>query len=159
MQTFKNWIENKIKIIKDPESGTQNLFHNNQEIGGFNSGYAGGDNAVAERMFPGIIKPREKVARIHGINIDNNYHGAGLGQLLYLRSFDKGGADWYYNSQTEPPATNALKALAQKKYIEIYWNPIEPNWDQEGRLHLVRITPLGREAYRQGLMVKKDKLK
>lgn len=154
---FKIWLENQLRI--SPDDNGQNLYLNDKEIGSVRIGIPGDDNNVAMRMFPGTVKPGEKVARIQGINIDDDMRGFGLGQWLYLRAFDKSGADWHYNSQCEPPATNALKALAAKGYIELYWKPFEPEWNQEGQLHIVKITPKGQMAYRSGEIVNKKKLK
>ena len=160
---FKKWlIENDriINIHKDIQGEDPvpyfTLNYKNKPIGDFSLGHPGGENNTAKRMFPNIIKDNEKVSRIHGIQIDDEYQNKGLGQLLYLRALDKGDADWYYNSQTWPPATNALKTLAAKGYIKLYWQK-EPNWNQEGGVHLIRITPKGRQAYRIGEMIKKEK--
>lgn len=158
---FKEWLavaEANIQVSPDPEDErTHNLHVNEKPIGSMGIGHPGGDSGVASRMFPGIVQPGEKVTRIQSIYIDDSMQGYGLGQLLYLRTFDNGGSDWYYNSQSDPPATNTLKTLARKGWIEIHWRPREPGWNQDGELHLVRITPAGRAAHQAEEMVKKDK--
>jgi hypothetical protein len=134
------------------------LHVNDKMGGGLSLGHRFGDNRVAERMFPGVIQPGQSVARIHGIDIDRRLQGAGLGQLLYLHGLIHHGADWLYNSQTEPPATNALKALHAKGLINLHWSPRVPGYDQGGGVHLVGATEAGRDAYEGGSVVKQHML-
>jgi len=162
---FKQFVEGYlstiggIKIIQNPDDlNKHSLSINNKEVGGMHVGTPGGDTRVAKRMFPNLVKDTDKVARIHGIDVDDDLQGFGLGQLLYLRVFDTPGIDWFYNSQTYPPATNTLKTLANKGYIELHWDR-EPNWNADGGLHLVRITPNGRNAYLTNKFLKQKELK
>jgi hypothetical protein len=90
------------------------------------------ESQAARAAFPNLIGPNETVSRIHGIEIHEPHRGKGLGQKLYLKGMKQHKADWYYNSQAEPGAVNALNALARKGLIEIHWK--EP-----GGAHLVRL--------------------
>lgn len=49
---------------------------------------------------------------------------------------------WFYNSQTFPDATNALKVLASKGLAEIYWIQT-PEFGEFGENHINRITDRG----------------
>jgi hypothetical protein len=114
-----------------------------QSKGEISFGNKGGEDAVARRMFPGIVQEGQRVSRIHGIDVDAAERGKGMGQVLYLEGMASHGADWYYNSQAEPGATNALKSLASKGLIELHWKGPEPSWNSEGGVHIVRPTESG----------------
>ncbi len=101
---------------------------------------ASGTPGDAKTMFPDVVKPGESVARINGIEIAGEQRNKGLGQKLYLESMNKEGADWYYNSQSEPAATRALTSLADKGLIDLHWK------GRPGGIHLVRLTEKGRQA-------------
>lgn len=153
-------ISSRVRIQKDNKSGSQDLFVNDNLVGGMNiSDPSQSEARTARNMFPLIqMNEASKVSRIGGVDIDDEYQGIGLGQMLYLRSFDKSGADWHYNSQTFPPATNTLKAMQDKGWIELHWRGREPDYDEEGGIHLARITPEGRDAYRDLAPIHKEKL-
>lgn len=148
-----------IKLTYKKEHGRVTLLHNNTDIGSISlaePNYNSSEKQAANRMFPDVVDEYETVSRIHGVYIDDKYRGYGLGQLIYLLGFDVIGADWYYNSQTEPDATNTLKVLHSKGYIDLYWyKGRTPNWNRDGSIHLARITDKGRTAYKSGSMIKK----
>lgn len=165
---FIKWLKSKKtearkidieKIEISREDGTYFMLLNGHEIGRMIVSKEGSiEKRAANWIFPGLVKTGEKVGRINLIEIKDGFQGFGLGQLLYLHSFDNGGADWYYNSQTYPPATNTLKSLSKKGYIELHWWPKEPDWGNPGDKHLVRITEKGRQAYKEYEMVKTNRV-
>jgi hypothetical protein len=104
-----------------------------------------GEAGQAAQAFPGVTREGETVARINSIEVAEGVQGQGIGQQLYLGALSSHGADWYYNTQTYPGATNALKALAKKGLIEIHWDK-EPDWGEKGGVHLIKLTDKGREA-------------
>lgn len=132
----------------EKDRGLYDLTLGGQEIGEMD--IRADETRLARRMFPTLVKPGETVTRIHGVHIDEEHQGRGLGQMLYLGAFLQHGSSWYYNSQTYPPATNTLKALAKKGWMEVHWDRNrEPGWNQPGGVHLVRPTLAGKQAYEE----------
>ncbi len=143
------------EVAEDSENqGYHNLEVNGKERGQMSLGVPiGNETRTANRMFPGVMKEGEKATRVQGVEVDDALQGKGLGQMLYLGAMINHGSDWYYNSQTYPPATNTLKALAKKGWLEVHWQERrrgegDPDWDKPGGIHLVKVTPEGKEAYR-----------
>jgi len=85
------------------------------------------------------FKDGEQVRRINDVWVDGP-RNQGLGKALYLAAHADGG--WLYNSQAEPGAVNALKALAKEGLIEVYWDR-SPLWNDVGGAHASRITQKG----------------
>lgn len=144
---FRLWLE-EFDFIKAPEEEDDDAHYltiDGKRAGSFNAG--GNEFRVARMMFPDAVKEGDKVKRIFGIGIDDDQHkGLGFGKYMYLKRFASESdplRTWFYNSQTEPGATNAYNSLERDGYIEIHWKGRKPNYDQQGDVHLVRITPKG----------------
>ncbi len=138
----------------EPGPSRYEMYQGSKKVGYMEVGHAGGDSKVARRMFPEQVGAEDKVSRIFGIEVKDKLHGQGLGQMTYLGSMIQHGADWYYNSQTEPGASRALMALARKGLIELHWaRKAEPgvfeggSGSGAGGIHLVRVTEAGRKAF------------
>lgn len=117
-----------------------------EDLGYIELGKPGAETAVAARMFPDLVSAEDKVARIHGIKVPKGQRGQGHGQNAYLEGMKRHDADWYYNSQTWPDATNTLKSLEKKGLIELHWHRNAPGYGEEGGVHLMRLTEAGRRA-------------
>jgi hypothetical protein len=154
----------KIPIVKSQKQGgstVHSLLLDGEDIGGMdlqNPSVKSMEKNAADRMFPGVVKPEDTISRIFGVEIAEPHRGKGYGQKLYLDAMNNHGSDWYYNSQTEPGATNVYKALEKKGLIEIHWSQKRgdgsPNWDEAGGIHLVRLTDAGRAAAKSGTIPK-----
>lgn len=135
------------RVEPSPEEGAEGTYQLRQGeaiVGRISLGRASARGMEAESargMFPDVVKEGETVSRIHEIEIDDpRMHGKGLGQQLYLEGMRRHGADWYYNSQADPGAVNALEALARKGLVELRWR------GGPGSIHLVRVKAEGRPA-------------
>lgn len=139
----------KYSIAVDEESGDYVLENNGDDVGSMSlspPSSSGNESRVSRNLFPQIdFADDATFSRIHGVEIDEQYRGQGLGQYLYLNAMQQNGADWFYNSQTSADATNIYKALEKKGFLEVYWREGEPDWNEEGGVHLARLTDAGRD--------------
>lgn len=147
---FGKKTEAKVKPNEEGLEGYYHLHVNGKDRGEMVLGNADAtmERRAATGAFPGVVAEGSRVSRIHGVDVDKALRGKGLGQMLYLGAMIDHGADWYYNSQADAPAVNVYKALAAKNWAEVHWRRGEPDWNEDGGAHIIRITPEGREAYR-----------
>ena len=97
------------------------------------------------KNFFGNVYDGGPVRRTNGIYLEDSFKGQGLGQKLYLFHMAHFPGTWFYNSQTWADATNTLKTLGNKGLVELYWHK-EPQFGEEGGIHLSRLTPQGAQV-------------
>lgn len=142
----------QVEVRHDPEERHHDLLVNGESKGLLTLDRpkaAGIEVRAANKIFPGIVQEGETVCRLSGIEVEKDARGQGLGQLLLLKGLVQNGADWVYNSQQSRSATNAIKALGRKGFLELHWEK-EPGPNEKSGILLARVTPEGRNVAQGG---------